>query len=266
MKTRENEFDITKAMAIYMVVLGHLLVAGGVRQYALISFCHMPAFFFISGYFLSSSLERYSSKELLGKKTKTLLLPYVIWSLISFCANMALAAVQGRFSVRGMAEEFCDILLYARSVWFLLQLYLSTAVFVVVAKLAERRHIDRYLALMGVWLVLSLLLPAEPLCLYKFKWLFPFMVLGSWAADHKERLRPPKRAGGLGLLAIPAYILAVALIHDRTFAEDYLSFGYTFWNEAGGGYSLLSYKRLVDRRHALGGKAAGPYPVRAAAL
>ena len=50
------EFDIMKGIAIYLVVLGHLLNQIAKKDIILITFCHMPAFFWISGYLLCQTL------------------------------------------------------------------------------------------------------------------------------------------------------------------------------------------------------------------
>lgn len=50
----------------------------------------MPLFFFFSGYFFS--LNRYSFKDFVLRKMKTLYLPFVIWSLIVLCFHDILVA------------------------------------------------------------------------------------------------------------------------------------------------------------------------------
>lgn len=75
---RNRTFDILKAIAIYLVVLGHVLDFYGLNQYPLISFLHMPIFFFVSGYFLYYSINKYSFQVLFKKKVKTLLVYCII--------------------------------------------------------------------------------------------------------------------------------------------------------------------------------------------
>ena len=59
-KKRQAEFDIAKGIASYLVVLGHLLGQVAKKNIILIGFCHMPVFFWISGYFLHRTLTGYS--------------------------------------------------------------------------------------------------------------------------------------------------------------------------------------------------------------
>lgn len=63
--------DIAKGIGIICVIIGHMNNAGVNR--VVFSF-HMPLFFLISGYFLSSKL---SPKEVLNKRLKQLLRPYI---------------------------------------------------------------------------------------------------------------------------------------------------------------------------------------------
>lgn len=61
MQKRLDQFDIMKAVAIYLVVVGHLFQRISWDVGGIIFFLHMPAFFFISGYFTEKSLEKYRS-------------------------------------------------------------------------------------------------------------------------------------------------------------------------------------------------------------
>lgn len=45
---------------------------------------HVPWFYLLSGFMLSASLDRYGARACLAKRTRTLLLPYIIWCGIGF--------------------------------------------------------------------------------------------------------------------------------------------------------------------------------------
>ena len=56
MKQRIEYFDVLKGIAIFMVVMGHVITYGvcqidGSLVFRIIGSVHMPLFFFISGYF-----------------------------------------------------------------------------------------------------------------------------------------------------------------------------------------------------------------------
>lgn len=74
-KERTPLYDVAKGICIISVVLGHLGIAT-----RFVYFYHLPVFFFISGLFLNA--EKYSFKDFLLKKIKSLYVPYVIISLL----------------------------------------------------------------------------------------------------------------------------------------------------------------------------------------
>ena len=82
MKNRNNTFTILSALAMLLVILGHL-------NFGCLSFCglfpyysfHVMIFVFISGYFYKSVSED-NILQYIWHKTKTLLLPYFAYNLI----------------------------------------------------------------------------------------------------------------------------------------------------------------------------------------
>ncbi len=91
-KHRNLVFDAIKALAIVLVVYAHSIqyLSGcdywnnGVFQF-IYSF-HMPLFFMISGFFISSAL-KLSWKDFLIKKGISLLLPCLVWTIIFSCLD-----------------------------------------------------------------------------------------------------------------------------------------------------------------------------------
>lgn len=73
--------NVAKTTGIFLTALAHLSIPDPL--YAFINAFHMPLFFFISGYFVLS-VDDVSFKTFLLKKTRTLLLPYYIFALITF--------------------------------------------------------------------------------------------------------------------------------------------------------------------------------------
>jgi len=93
-KARFQLVDIVKGLAIFLVAYGHS--AQGMEHRGwwaspayffsdiyVYSF-HMPAFFFVAGLFLLSSLNRRGWKHFVLEKLKTILYPYVLWTLIGY--------------------------------------------------------------------------------------------------------------------------------------------------------------------------------------
>jgi fucose 4-O-acetylase-like acetyltransferase len=99
---KSNWVDCAKAIGIVLVVYGH--VARGVynaginvpaRWYGLIDSAvysfHMPLFFFLSGLFFLRTFERRGSIGLLNSKIDTIVYPYVLWSVLQGCMEVALS-------------------------------------------------------------------------------------------------------------------------------------------------------------------------------
>ncbi|HEY4552302.1 MAG TPA: acyltransferase family protein [Bacillaceae bacterium] len=84
MSKREYYFDNAKFLLIFLVVFGHLLKSYIdsdtflASVYKLIYTFHMPAFILVSGFFAKGIYE----KGYIGKITKKLILPYIIFQLI----------------------------------------------------------------------------------------------------------------------------------------------------------------------------------------
>lgn len=74
-----NEFNILKGIGIFLVILGHAGSVNGNIINVIFSF-HMPLFFFISGFFFKET----TLKDFLVKKGKRILIPYALFSFLSF--------------------------------------------------------------------------------------------------------------------------------------------------------------------------------------
>jgi fucose 4-O-acetylase-like acetyltransferase len=94
MSKRIHWIDICKAIAIFAIVLGHVLRGGAVQQYVL-SF-HVPLFFMLSGVVFSSGGRGFRSFA--ARKARAVLLPYFIWGFIS-CVIYALL---GSFAAKSL--------------------------------------------------------------------------------------------------------------------------------------------------------------------
>src|SRR5690349_8253617 len=112
--------DVARALGIVAVVVWH--TAGGIVRSGIASppgtaqvvdawdadvYRAMPIFFLVSGLFVLRSLRR-SSGEFLANKTRTLLWPYLLWSVIS----LAVGTVAGSASNYGVTLADLPDLLY----------------------------------------------------------------------------------------------------------------------------------------------------------
>jgi fucose 4-O-acetylase-like acetyltransferase len=102
MSSRDGWVDRAKGIGIILVVYGHVargLGSAGIwhdqRSFALIddaiySF-HMPLFFFLSGLYFFSSVERRGAGGFLANKADVLLYPYIVWSLLQGAIEVGLS-------------------------------------------------------------------------------------------------------------------------------------------------------------------------------
>ncbi|ADW75176.1 acyltransferase 3 [Rahnella aceris] len=90
---REQWVDYAKGIGIILVVIGHVnrgLDSAGIsisepffKMFdSIIYTFHMPLFFFLSGLFFISSIQKNSKPDFIKKKIATIAYPYVIWSVI----------------------------------------------------------------------------------------------------------------------------------------------------------------------------------------
>jgi fucose 4-O-acetylase-like acetyltransferase len=81
MKYRLDWLDAAKGLGILLVMLGHTDIPSQLKTY--IYTFHMPLFFFLSGYLFT--LKKFPNlKVFLSKRTKSLILPYLCFSLVAY--------------------------------------------------------------------------------------------------------------------------------------------------------------------------------------
>lgn len=82
-KDNRIEFlDTAKGIGIILVIIGHVSTNALINNW-IYSF-HMPLFFIISGYISGESIGIISTKKFLKKKARSLLIPYFLFSILSY--------------------------------------------------------------------------------------------------------------------------------------------------------------------------------------
>lgn len=94
---RIEYIDIAKGIGIILIVLGHVLKNGFLRQYSY-SF-HVPLFFFLSGL-----TYKFKNDKKIKKKIIRIYIPYIVFSIISILVFFLL----GKIVARKMNIEFMD--------------------------------------------------------------------------------------------------------------------------------------------------------------
>lgn len=135
--------DYAKGIGIVLVVIGHVVrglmnasLIANVRPYEVVDTFiyafHMPLFFFLSGLLLHRALQK-DLPTILVRKAKTVLYPYLIWSLLQGGIAVALSKYVNN------SYTFRDLLLIPiipiEQFWFLYALFGITAIFAVATKL-----------------------------------------------------------------------------------------------------------------------------------
>lgn len=133
---RLKEFDILKGIGILLVVLGHTGISG--LPYTYIYAFHMPLFFFVSGCFYKA----YPFKEILKRRSKSLLLPWVSFATLFLLTNTAISYVEsndltGSLSYNLMALDIVDedSRSLFRTIWFLVSLFEISIIYALLDKL-----------------------------------------------------------------------------------------------------------------------------------
>ncbi len=133
---REVEFDIAKGIAIISVILGHL---GIVYIDRVVYVYHMPLFFLISGYFLSTKV---NIKDFIKKKADCLIIPYIVSCIFVILAYILVYTIWGYqarrdllgwliVSLYGAGTNMVpplDKIGYIGATWFLLALFWALCV------------------------------------------------------------------------------------------------------------------------------------------
>ena len=132
MKARLKYIDGLKGFAIFCVLWGHSIQYMRNDDFfhnAFFEFIyafHMPLFFFISGYFFSSSL-KLTFKEFFTKKITQLLLPCVVWAFLFYLIRLVFSLVNENSFL--WQKELIHLLNpYQWPFWFLKELFFSYAI------------------------------------------------------------------------------------------------------------------------------------------
>ena len=121
-RNRIGYVDIAKIAGMFLIVYGHILRGGRVTTW--IYTFHVPLFFFLSGVTFHENV-RQAFGYFIRKKAKCLLVPFLVWSLISTAIYIALTPIipSQMLLETNMADTIRSILMgYCKAnspLWFL---------------------------------------------------------------------------------------------------------------------------------------------------
>lgn len=141
-KRRVDYLDMVKGIGIILVVVGHCGYLAPRALTVIYSF-HMPLFFVVSGMISCYRRDELQpAKQFVVKKMKSLMIPYVIFSLIYlaiyggyFCyvAGYLTPEMIGRYAVQALSLDGMSVL------WFLSALFLAELIFFGIRKVFGKR-------------------------------------------------------------------------------------------------------------------------------
>ena len=149
-QSRVTYIDIAKALAIFLVILGHVVNVGTPVKTILYTF-HMPLFFILTGmtYKWPSNGSWHFIKERLARNVGVLLIPYLLFALfyskLTF-SNLAYIGYSSWKTLR-MAGSLS-------SLWFLMALFMSHMYLLIVFKLLPKKYEENMLLLLLIAIVL----------------------------------------------------------------------------------------------------------------
>lgn len=230
MKTYEDRktvIDSMKCIAIYLVVLGHLVNPQS-KLFIAINACHMPIFFLIAGYFSYHTLALKPTSRIFLSKVQRLLIPYIVWSVIAVVANVGLLLLKERRATGTEIFSYLyNALVNAKSVWFFITLFF---VFCIMLLVKLTNNLNRPWIFL-VLLLLILFLPNELFMFSKLKNYFPFFMVGFYSYQHKEKLIyiENKFRILLGILSI-TFLPLLLFLSDTIEFINYAEFTYSSYS------------------------------------
>lgn len=142
---RIEYIDRAKGFGIILVVLGHMAVSH--EWCTFITTFHIPLFFFIGGYLFDSGKHK-SGREFAVRKINRIVVPYFLYSLISFCASCGrtligqyeinMKDVMTQFIIKGTIESNLPL-------WFMRSFLVVEIIFFLFTKISKR---SSYIVLM----------------------------------------------------------------------------------------------------------------------
>ncbi len=206
-----------RGMAIALVALGHTNQGiqhrgwwgasnAGVRLDVTIYAFHMPAFFFVSGIFLCASVQKRGAGRFTLERFRTLIYPYVLWSVISEASVRALSHFVSQQPLT--PKQFAINLLLGAGIWFLPALFLCQMFGMLLRKLPGA-------AVVGIAVLAYYFLPRTNVNFVDLALeFFPFVAAGMWMGRGYEQMEKIPRwvAFVSALLLLGALLVATRTV------------------------------------------------------
>ena len=270
---RTEWVDNVRGVAIALVVIGHTVQYGaqndfyGVQNdfdffsnpvFDVIYAFHMPLFAFVSGYLAFSSFARRSGSTNVRSRVRSLLLPFVAWTLVGgTLLSIAIHLVLGDFSVMAVARDVVRSFVFpGASLWFLWFLFVCYAL--VALTLWAQKYI-RWAAFPLVVVLVFLIPLGGILSTYQVQWLYPFFLAGYALHNWQGKLR---RFESLATIVSLALFVSLIWLWDRDDSvyvsemkpvnndalQTAIAWGYRYLIALAGVIAVIGIVRLLSRR------------------
>ena len=215
--TRSNIVDIVKGIAITLVAYGHTAQGlthrgwwvgeGAAFSDTFVYSFHMPAFFFVAGLFVMSSLAKRGGQHFAVDKLKTILYPYMLFEVI----NVTLEPLIGRFKSSTAPFDWKVILrnvVDGQAGWFLYVLFFCLILALVTSRVPAWL---RFLAAVVAALI-PRFGPIESINQVLHE--FCFLAAGMWVGTSIFSLERMRAAtAGLSFILLAVFQVAMVLIY-----------------------------------------------------
>ena len=208
---RIEYLDISKAIAIILVIIGHAIQFSNGLAYRMsesfyynlafkiIYSFHMPLFMLITGYFTWGSYKKHGGRKLLINRIKDLLPPILFWGTILCLLDL----LSHEYSISKMLGN------YSGTLWFFISIILCTACITICEK--SRYSLLLYLLI----LVAAHLTPG--LQLHKF--MYTFFIAGFLIAKHAIPILPDnsRKYRTITVISIFVWLFCLSVFNDNTY-------------------------------------------------
>ncbi len=146
--------DASKGIGIFLVIIGHTMIAGNLR-WQIFAF-HMPLFFFLSGYLFS--IKKYQRfNEFLIAKCKSLLVPYISFAIFAIILNKILLHQEiniREFLVALIASRRNNIF-FDEPLWFLTSLFTMEVIYYFLTKYIKNQSYNMIIVIVLSYFAIS---------------------------------------------------------------------------------------------------------------
>lgn len=173
--------DLTKAIAIILVVLGHSIQYCSGTNYlnehlffdnilfkAIYSF-HMPLFMLISGYLFASGINK-GAKEIIINKLRSLIIPIFTWAIIPLILYIIYNFQNEELHIISTLKYYIQYSIF--SLWFLWAIFYCTLIVIINNKIFK----DSIIIYILIFIISFVTPDSYNICLYKY--MYPFFILG----------------------------------------------------------------------------------------